>query len=194
MRHQASVFEAAEEAWAKEAMLLSQSANRDKGRKNSIFLLKNPGVARKDTEELERQKANNALRHMLRGAADLAANSDDAYPQDDDSNNTVTSNVQTRARARLLLLLRRSNPLVQDIKRIEARYGTSVSAYFVFCRWVWLNYMRLAPICALSLIVHIDVLNSEVHLYRWRSIFIYRDTHIHIYLYIDRIYTFVCLT
>jgi hypothetical protein len=48
--------------------------------------------------------------------------------------------------------LRQNVPLQGDLVTIESRYGKSVSFYFVFLRWVLLNYIIAGTACSLILI------------------------------------------
>ena len=57
---------------------------------------------------------------------------------------------------RLKRWLRRNfSPLESDLRRIEARFGSSVASFFYFFRWMILNYFLMAIICLVYLVRHI---------------------------------------
>ncbi|GBG31478.1 Transmembrane channel-like protein 5 [Hondaea fermentalgiana] len=55
-------------------------------------------------------------------------------------------------------LQRKYTPLQRDVRRAEARFGSSVASYFYFFRWMIANYIALALICLIFLIRHITAL------------------------------------
>lgn len=42
-----------------------------------------------------------------------------------------------------------------DLRRIEARFGSSVASFFYFFRWMILNYFLMAIVCVIYLVRHI---------------------------------------
>jgi hypothetical protein len=61
---------------------------------------------------------------------------------------------------RLAALSRKYFPLNRDLRRIEARFGSSVAAYFSFARWMFINYLIMGVLCGLFLLKHVYSLNS----------------------------------
>ncbi|KAF0686351.1 Aste57867_21853 [Aphanomyces stellatus] len=144
LKEQEESFAEQEAAWEKEALTMSQSIHHPQHAK-----FQNVGaIDFAGREQLERQKAKEAMRQMLHGAADM----DQDEIEDSDDNPRKTH------RQRFLVLLRRLSPLVHDIKQIQARFGTSVSAYFVFNRWIILNYLLLLVPTIYISVVHIHEL------------------------------------
>ncbi|OQR95242.1 hypothetical protein ACHHYP_00158 [Achlya hypogyna] len=143
LKEQADAFAKAEVEWEQEALALSRAGA---GHRTTTFTI-HEASGRQGQQELERQKAKEAVRQMLRGAADVNADDDG----DDDLSNIRALTWLQRAWG----LFRRLVPLTRDIKQIEARYGPSVAAYFVFCRWIILNYMVVSIPALYFLVRHI---------------------------------------
>ncbi|KAH9133214.1 hypothetical protein AeRB84_020651 [Aphanomyces euteiches] len=135
LKEQEDEFAEQEGIWEKQVMSMAQRPNYQ-----NVNLVNN--IAGRD--ELERQKAKDALRQMIYGAADL----------DQDETIDDLGNVRKSGRQRIVLLMRRLVPFVHAIKHIEARFGRSVSAYFVFCRWILLNYLLLLVPTVYVLTIH----------------------------------------
>ncbi|OQS05164.1 tryptophanyl-tRNA synthetase, partial [Thraustotheca clavata] len=143
IREQTDDFLKAQEEWEQEALTLSKQS-----RPNRVNLNVNDG----NRQELERQKAKEAMRQMLHGATEF--NNDDL---DDDLSNFHELTI----RLRLAAIFKRLIPLSRDIKQIEARFGKSVATYFVFYRWVILNYMILSIPSLYMLVLHIFELSDN---------------------------------
>ncbi|RHY14164.1 hypothetical protein DYB36_001857 [Aphanomyces astaci] len=148
LKDQAAAFAEQEDAWEKEAMAMSSQFQRTPNK------FQNTVVHNAGRDELERQRNKEALRQMIHGAADF----------EDEGAGDDLGDVRKSRRQRLLLLVRRFNPLVHDIKQIDARFGSSVSAYFGFCRWVMLNYLLLLVPTLYNVAIHVVELASQVYL------------------------------
>ncbi|RHY28728.1 hypothetical protein DYB25_013245, partial [Aphanomyces astaci] len=146
LKDQAAAFAEQEDAWEKEAMAMSSQFQRTPNK------FQNTVVHNAGRDELERQRNKEALRQMIHGAADF----------EDEGAGDDLGDVRKSRRQRLLLLVRRFNPLVHDIKQIDARFGSSVSAYFGFCRWVMLNYLLLLVPTLYNVAIHVVELANQV--------------------------------
>ncbi|EQC40512.1 hypothetical protein SDRG_02403 [Saprolegnia diclina VS20] len=154
LKEQTEAFATAEAAWEDEAMSLAKARRTNKPN----YAL--GGSAMQGQHQLDRERSKEAVRQLLHGAADVAADDDD----DDDLVNATGRSWHQR----LLAIARRLVPLSHDIKQIEARYGHSVAAYFMFCRWVLLNYLILSLPSLYFLILHISEL-LETHYTSWST-------------------------
>ncbi|ETW04590.1 hypothetical protein, variant [Aphanomyces invadans] len=139
LKDQEAAFVEQEQAWEKEAMAMTSQFQRHP---NAFQTIVHSNAGR---EELERQRAKEALRQMIHGAVEF---------DQDEMNDDDVGSVRKSRRQRFVLLLRRLSPFVHDVKQIEARFGTSVSAYFGFCRWVIFNYMLLVLPTVYNLTIH----------------------------------------
>ncbi|RHY26004.1 hypothetical protein DYB32_007945 [Aphanomyces invadans] len=144
LKDQEAAFVEQEQAWEKEAMAMTSQFQRHP---NAFQTIVHSNAGR---EELERQRAKEALRQMIHGAVEF---------DQDEMNDDDVGSVRKSRRQRFVLLLRRLSPFVHDVKQIEARFGTSVSAYFGFCRWVIFNYMLLVLPTVYNLTIHMLELN-----------------------------------
>ena len=106
--------------------------------------------------EARRRKREEQRRKLFMQSA--AGDDDDAF--DEDKAQTLVQQFVERLRR----FVRRHMPLQKEMRSVEARYGTSVSAYFGFLRWIVINYVLLGTVCTVSLVLHV------MHLYNDASV------------------------
>lgn len=121
-----------------------------------------PGGGRHLATDLEAQRKREEARRQM-----YAANNDqgDDYEALLGLQDTVRSHgIITLIRKRFARIIHKYDPLQKDVRRVEARFGSSVAAYFYFFRWMIANYMILMLIGVIFLIRHLVALFSYQNL------------------------------
>jgi len=105
--------------------------------------------------DLEAQRKREEARRQMYGGADQNEEAEMNLLLDDGAVNLGFIGRRVRS---FNSWVRRNFPLNRDLKRIEARYGTSIAAYFHFYRWMITNYMTISLVCFVFLVRHIYAL------------------------------------
>ena len=101
--------------------------------------------------EAEAKRKRDEARRQLFSDGAIDDFDDDADFADD---HLTGSNVSTFIN-RLKRQMKKRLPFKEDLRRIEARFGSSVACYFYFSRWVVMTYFGLMLLCFIFLLKHI---------------------------------------
>jgi hypothetical protein len=99
--------------------------------------------------ELEQQKKREEQRRAM-----YSGDQDDEEMEFGDHENDHRGFLTTFYR-RTIKWLRKRYPLSADLRRVDARFGSSVASYFFFFRWMIMNYATIAALCIVFLIKHL---------------------------------------
>ncbi|CAK9097917.1 Transmembrane channel-like protein 5, partial [Durusdinium trenchii] len=110
-----------------------------------------PGGGRNLASDLEAQRKREEARRQMYNAND----GEDGEIQIGLDDLSTSLGLFGRLYKRATLTMRKHFPLNEDLKRIDARFGSSVAAYFYFYRWMITNYMSITVLCVIFLIRHV---------------------------------------